>query len=237
MKAGIISIILAMAAAAIHAASPPAFTTDDLAHMPADSLVARAVAAGQLADMLEAAEEAIFSPLSPLYSEERMALILRRALDSGKLDDTQTSTALWMLNDVCLVNAPDSLAANIDLELADGSTTNLHAYLAGRPLAVVFYDPDCRHCHSVMGQLGELASLVNVIAVCVDSPHSRWEVTRGGIPDGWVPAFDLSKVTETDAYVIRSLPSVYLLDADRRVRLKNPSPERLLDELKGGPRP
>ncbi len=233
MKTLILSIILAAMSLAASAAEPWS-EPQQFDSIAADSLVAWAVGNGRLVELLEAAEERYFWPLSEAASEERMAEILRAALACGKLSDDDASTARWMLHDVCEVNAPDSLAADIDIELPDGTHTNLYQYKPGSPLVVVFYDPTCRHCSSVMSRLTELASLIDVLAVCVDSPHTLWATTRDGLNPGWVSAYDLSRVTETDAYVIRSLPGIYLLDADRRVVLKNPNPERLLSTLKGG---
>lgn len=210
------------------------FSPEELSAESAETLVQRAIKAKQLPQLLETAEELFFNPASESYDESRMAEILRAALAAGKLKPDDVSTAEWMLHDVCEVNAPDSLAANIKLELPSQDYVMLHDYLPGKPIVLFFYDPTCRHCRSIMNQLTELAAMIDVLAVCIDAPHKLWIETRDGLNPGWVSAFDMTKVTETDDYVIRGLPGIYLLDANRKVILKNPTPQKLLSTLKGG---
>ncbi len=201
----------------------------DLSHGEPSRLVADAAGAGKLSALMEAAETQLFDS-----DEDRMADFLRAALASGKLMPSETETAEWMLHDVCERNAPGTTAADFRFATPDISENTLLTYLPGKPLCVIFYDPDCDHCKKVIAKLsGELASLVDVLAVCVDSTPRRWEQTRDALPGPWVKAFDRSEVTLNDIYMIRSLPSIYLLDADRTVVMKNPTAGRLLDHLKG----
>lgn len=202
----------------------------NLSHGEPAKVVADAANAGKLSALMEAAETQLLDS-----DEERMAEFLRAALATGKLTPSETETAEWMLHDVCERNAPGSAAADFRFGTPDISENTLLTYLPGKPLCVIFYDPDCDHCKKVIAKLaeGELARLVDVLAVCVDSTPKRWEQTRDALPADWVKAFDRSEVTLNDIYMIRSLPSVYLLDADRNVVMKNPSAERLLDHLKG----
>ncbi|MDE6513717.1 MAG: hypothetical protein K2L05_05995 [Muribaculaceae bacterium] len=190
----------------------------DLRQGDANAIVARAAEAGALDRLMEAAETTVFD-----VDEERMAELLRAALATGKLTDTQKATAEWMLHDVCEVNARGSIAADFRFATPEASENRLLDFAPGEPLLMLFYNPDCSHCRQVIGQLRQMENLPRVLAVCIETPAKRWEATRAELPESWVPAFDRSGVLENDIYIIRSMPSIYLLDADRRIELKNPS--------------
>lgn len=227
--AGIIATVALALAAAGCGSSRPWTVPADLSAGSAEALVREAAACGALPKLLEAAETQLFDT-----DEARMGEFLTAALASGKLSDSDRGTAEWMLHDVIEVNAPGKIAAEFRFATAEKSENSLLGYLPGKPLAMILYDPDCSHCTEVIEELSGLGSLVDVLAVCVESTPKRWEQTRGSLPADWVAAYDRSDVMANDIYVIRRLPSVYLLDADRKVILKNPAPGDLLNRLKGG---
>lgn len=198
----------------------------DLMQGDARKITAEAAAGGNLGKLLEHAEATVFDT-----DEERMAELLRAALATGKLSESERSTAEWMLHDVCEVNAVDSIAADFRFATVDKSENRLHGFMPGKPLLLMFYDPDCTHCRQVIEQLRAMDNLPDVLAVCIEASAKRWEQTRDALPEGWVKAYDRSGVLANDIYVIRSMPSLYLLDGDRRVVMKNPSIEKLADHL------
>lgn len=196
-----------------------------------DSIIA-STPADSLESVMEEADRRFFQTDSPEYCEGLYALYLQAALPRLEEDSTEREVALWKLNEICLVNAEGSPAPDFRFDLADGPRNlSLSRYLKGKPLAIVFYDPDCRHCQVTIRELAGLGERVNVLAVCVESTEARWEETRGALPDGWARAFDRSDMPETEIYRLRSLPSVYLLDADHNIVFKNPTPRRLLQYL------
>lgn len=198
----------------------------DLTQGDARKIASDAAAHGALGRLLERAEATVFD-----NDEERMAELLRAALATGQLSDSERSTAEWMLHDVCEVNAVDSIAADFRFATPEASENRLHSFRSGEPLLLVFYDPDCRHCTEVIDRLREMSGLPQVLAVCVEAPAKRWEQTRDSLPESWIKAYDRSEVMANDIYIIRSMPSLYLLDGDRRVLLKNPSIDKLQNRL------
>lgn len=190
-----------------------------------DSLMA---ATADPAAMLEQADSLYFTPGSPTECEALYALYLQAAIP--RLEGTDRQVAQWKLNDVCLRNAEGSPAANFEFALASGpQRVKLHKFMKGKPLLMLLYDPLCHHCQEVISALdnANVSSKLPVLAVCVESTPELWEESRTGLPQGWIAAFDRSAITETDLYMIRSLPSIYLLDGQRNVILKNPSLDRL----------
>lgn len=184
----------------------------------ARTIVGQAAGAGALDRLLEAAETTVFD-----VDEERMAELLRAALETGKLSDAQKATAEWMLHDVCEVNPRGAIAADFRFGTPEASENTLLTFRSGEPLLVIFYNPDCDHCRQTIDQLRKIKRLPHVLAVCIETPYKRWEATRSQLPEHWTAAFDRTDVMANDTYVIRRMPSIYLLDGDRRIELKNPA--------------
>lgn len=184
----------------------------------AKTIVGNAANAGALDRLLEAAETTVFD-----VDEERMAELLRAALETGKLSDSQKATAEWMLHDVCEVNPRGAIAADFRFGTPEASENTLLTFRAGEPLLVIFYNPDCDHCRQTIDSLRQIDGLPHVLAVCVETPYKRWEVTREQLPATWTAAFDRTDVMGNDVYIIRRMPSIYILDGDRRIEMKNPA--------------
>ncbi len=191
---------------------------DNLHQGDAQTIVGRAADAGALDRLLEAAENTVFD-----VDEERMAELLRAALATGKLSDSQKATAEWMLHDVCEVNPRGAIAADFRFATPEASENTLLSFRPGEPLLVMFYNPDCGHCRETIDRLRNFRNLPQVLAVCIETPYKRWEATRTGLPENWIAAFDRDDVMANDIYMIRQMPSIYLLDGDRRIELKNPA--------------
>lgn len=210
------------------AASRPWTMPADLMQGDARKIVAEAAANGSLGRLMEHAESTVFN-----VDEERMAELLREALATGKLSESETATAEWMLHDVCEVNARGSIAADFRFATEEASENRLLTYRPGEPLLLLFYDPDCSHCREVIAELAaaEPGRLPQVLAVCIEASAKRWEQTRDALPKEWIRAYDRSDVLANDIYIIRSMPSIYLLDSDRRIELKNPTVSNLLSRF------
>lgn len=195
-----------------------------------DSIVA-AAPADSLPELLQRVDGLYFEPTSPDYCEGLMALFLRAAMPRLG-DETERDVAQWKLESVCELNAEGTAAADFSFDLFGGPQgLMLSEFRAeGERLCLLFYDPDCGHCAEVIARLNDLP--VKVLAVCVDNTPERWAATAPGLPAEWAKAYDRSDIPESEIYMLRSLPSVYLLDGRGRVELKNPAPERLINFLK-----
>lgn len=186
--------------------------------------VAQAAAKGKLADLLAEAEECYFASDEAVYGE-----YLTAALATGKLSEADAQKAEWMLDYYIRKNAVGTTAADFRFATPEQSECTLHSFMPGDTITMIIYDPDCAHCSEVIKELTPLRG--NVLAMCVESTPQRWEQTRQALPKGWIQAYDRTGILDQDLYSLHSLPSIYLLDGERKVILKNPSPSVLLQSL------
>lgn len=135
-------------------------------------------------------------------------------------------------------NLPGSVAADFRYVDAGGKSHRMRDFRA-RYTLLYMYDPDCSHCHEVASQLVQVAQLrpdgpCRVLAVYPYGDTERWRHTEHGFPAHWTDAYSPGgQLMTDDAYYIQSMPSLYLLDADKRVLLKNPSMKLLNETLRG----
>lgn len=181
-----------------------------------------------LPQLLLEADSLYFATDAPEHCEALFALFGHRALDR-LTDELERETLLWKLNDICAVNAEGTLAADINMRLASGHDVTLGRFMPGTPLVLFIYDPMCRHCLDTMRELKDIPA--KVLALCTQASYETWQDTRPGLPPHWTAAFDLDDLPQTERFVLRSMPQVYLLDAERNVVLKNPSLTHLMQRL------
>ncbi len=56
----------------------------------------------------------------------------------------------------------------------------------------------------------------------------RGERTKEELPKGWIAGYAAEELAETEAYVLPEMPTIYLLDRDKRVLLKEATPHDVL---------
>lgn len=100
-----------------------------------------------------------------------------------------------------------------------------------------FYDPDCDHCHETAAQIAAMpetsSPAISVLAIYPYSDSEMWKTKKSRLPSTWTEGYSPDgQITTDDIYYIKSVPSVYLLDEQKRVVLKNPSITLLQNTLK-----
>lgn len=224
----LILTLLAVSGLATKANLVDSFRTDPAATAArVDSIVA-ATPDCRLERLLEQADSLYFTAAGPEECEALYACFARAAI-TRLTDPTGLETLQWQLNDVCAVNAEGSPAADIRLRLASGHDVSLRNFLPGQPLLLFIYDPLCRHCLETIRELKDID--MTVLALCTEAPYETWVDTRASLPPRWIAAFDLEDLPQSERFVLRSMPQVYLLDGERNVVLKNPSLKHLLQSL------
>ncbi len=187
-----------------------------------------------LSVLLELAGDYLYGQDSPVYNEEHYLLFadafMKAPLGTGE------KARLQARREAARKNRAGTAAADFTYETPAGERVRMTETGKGRPLLLLFYDPDCEHCMEVisalhamepirrMAERGELA----VLAVYAGyDDRQAWRQALDRLPAEWTAGYDNGTIYAENLYVLRRMPAIYLLDAERRVVARDPSPESL----------
>lgn len=184
------------------------------------------------------AEKYLWESDSPLKSEDFYIPFLEHITASGPADDYTLLRYRYQL-EAARKNRPGSLAADFAYVDRNGRSSMLRKTPAKGSLLMIFYDPECEHCQDVMSVLRADSVLVRgvsegwltVLALYAGDDVVLWERSAGSLPAEWRVGRVTSDIMGTGRYVLRSLPTLYLLDSDKRVLLKEATPAELSSRL------
>lgn len=184
--------------------------------------------------LTDTAEKYLYDPNSPMLSEDIYILFLEQMVDSPILGEYGTIRPRWQL-DAARKNRPGMRAADFAYVTREGKRTTLRETRSSGDLLLIFYDPDCGHCKEIMTGLWEDEMLkemvsegeITVLAVHSGEQRELWQSTASQLPSNWNVGYESGLLQENGSYVLRAMPTLYLLDADKKVVLKDVLPEQL----------
>ena len=187
---------------------------------------------------VQEAEEYLYRPESPLQDEALYQLVLQQVVRQGAASEARMERARFQLRLLSRNHTGDK-ATDFRYLRADGLEASLAETAPDRPLLLVFYDPECRHCRETIDRLASMSLLrqaindgrLSVLAIYVEGDEQLWRGTRDELPVEWVVGMDLSGIRDNMLYDLKSMPTLYLLDADRRVTLKDATVPQILSSL------
>lgn len=214
---------------------PHADPTD---HTPAvDTLMRRAEADGAAFRLVAGlAEKYLFETDSPLRDDALYLLFLDRIVEAPVLDRYERMRP-QVQQEALRKNRPGMTAADFPYVTREGERTTLHQTETSGPLLLIFYDPTCGHCQEVMAELrrdSQVAEAVasgelEVLAICVDGTAEALKVSSASLPETWLTGYEEGTIYDEELYALRSMPTLYLLDAQKRILRKEPTPATLFE--------
>ena len=187
--------------------------------------------------LAEVAEKYLYDPNSPMLSEDFYILFLEKLVDSPLAGDYGAIRYRYQL-EAALKNRPGTIASDFAYITREGRSFMLRSTPADGALLVIFYDPECDHCTDILLTIHNDASIsaaiaegrLTVLALYAGENRALWERTAPSQPEEWRVGYVMSDILGTERYVLRALPTLYLLDADKRVLLKD-APPALISEM------
>lgn len=97
---------------------------------------------------------------------------------------------------------------------------------------LIFYDPKCKHCKETLRDMKESTLLqqamdsksTTVIAIDPTGDYKAWEQHQSSLPKNWIIGFDKEQqIIKIPLYNILGYPTIYLLDINNTILLKDPS--------------
>ena len=189
--------------------------------------------------LLQIMENYLYNPNSPFYDEELYALFLERMINSKYVDAVRKSSLQFRLQ-LIKRNTPGHKATDFVYYLPDGSKCTLYqTKIRGNRLLLVFYDPECSSCHEVMQEMvrdnllkqAVETGYLTVLAIYTEGNLEVWKHTLDKLPEEWIVGCDREVIKEHTLYDLKAMPSLYLLDADKIVLLKDASYNKICREL------
>lgn len=177
------------------------------------------------------ADKYLYDPNSPLRNEELYITVLQSIIANPSLEDIYKIAPRERLR-MALKNRAGTKATDFSYTASDGAQGRLYS-LDAEYVLLFFYNLGCPACREVRegvtAVLNEepLASLMEegrlkVLAVYPDADMSQWDAYAGDIPSEWINAYDPDQtINRGELYDLKAIPSLYLLDKDKIVLLKD----------------
>lgn len=179
-------------------------------------------------------EAYLFDPNSQYRDEEACIPIFEEALSSPYADSAQKARAARELPLVS-INRIGTPANDFEFTMRNGRTGTLHGVTTTKKYILLFFsNPGCHNCKEIMDALSGNESFT-VVNIYPDSDVETWMGYVKNYPAEWIsgfaPEIDEFSEGETPLYYLRAIPSLYLLDAEKNVILKDAPLERILDKI------
>lgn len=177
-----------------------------------------------------------YDPNSPVRNEEFYLYFISKYADYDRLSDEEREKYNIQIR-LCSLNRLGTPAADFRFSDKMGRISNL--YDIDAPYTLLFFsNPGCDACMNIINVLsGEpaISSMISsgklaVVNMYIDEDIQDWRSYMPIYPDEWYNCFDPDFVLrQNELYNIRAIPSLYLLDKDKKVLLKD-APENILFE-------
>lgn len=170
----------------------------------------------------------LYDPNSPMRNEELYIPVLEAIVTSGNVDEVEKIRPEHRLN-LALRNRPGHQATNITYTLASGATGNLNS-VKSEYIILFFYNPDCHNCQEIRESLTASTIITNlqktnqlkVVAIYPDEDITAWKKYIPNVPKEWINAYDENLVIrDKEIYDLKAIPTLYLLDKNKKILLKD----------------
>ena len=178
-----------------------------------------------------------YDPNSPGRNEDIYLPFVEKLSKSPSLPDSLRAATAWQAR-LCSLNRVGTQAADFSFRDRNGRSRTLYGIRADRTL-LVFSNPGCPECTRMIGELSapEISSGIAdgslaIVTVYIDEDIENWKKKSGEYPSSWICGYDPSGIIRRDLlYNVRAIPSMYLLDKEKTVLLKDAPAEKVLKEL------
>jgi len=170
----------------------------------------------------------LYDPNSQMLNERYYRPVLEYLVHSNRISDVDKIRYTTLLQ-LVRKNEPGKPAADFSYISKSGQRHRLYEGKAGFKM-VIFYDPTCPRCHEQIKAMKDM-DVVNeliarrrleVMAIFPQNEFKLWKEYQDNIPANWLNGYDdKSQIVGQGLYSIRAYPTIYLLDKNNKVILKD----------------
>ena len=180
----------------------------------------------------------LYDPNSPLRDEDLYLPFAEAAEKSPRTSDDMRPAYHHEVG-ACKTNSFGNKVPDIkycDIKGRKGSLYGIHADYT----MLFFSNPGCTACKEIVNEVsssGFAERLISenklaIVNIYIDEEISKWRDYVPNYPSSWINGYDYTfKLRNSGTYDIRAIPSLYLLDSQKRVLLKDAPTDRVLSYL------
>lgn len=167
-------------------------------------------------------------PNSQLRNDEYYIPLLEAQIASPYFDSLEKVKPRFRL-EMALKNRVGHPATDFTYTLANGRQGTLYAVEA--PYTLVYINnPDCNACEEMLARMKGSAVIeeqlkrgrLRIVAIYPDEDLTAWRKHLSEVPTTWINGYDAELAfRRQELYDLRAIPSLYLLDRDKRVIFKD----------------
>ena len=185
--------------------------------------------------MEEIVSRYLYDPNSPVRDED-LYLPFVEGLAASPYTREEARPAYEYEARMCALNPYGSLAPDFRFTDLRGRTRSLYGVRADATL-LFFSNPGCYACQEIIGTLLAVPDLgarirdgrLAVVNVYIDGELDKWREYAPAYPADWLCGYDTDgRIREERLYNVRAIPSLYLLDRDKRILMKDAPTERVV---------
>ena len=179
-----------------------------------------------------------YDPNSPVRNDDLYYYYVERLGKSDLIDSSYRMGYEWDAQ-MCSLNRVGTPATDFSFIDTRGCLRTLYGVKADYTV-LIFGNPGCKACVEIMEAMestSEVAELISsgrlqVVDVYIDQDIDDWKAHIAEYPKAWINGYDHEYAIRTDRlYSVRGIPSIYLLDADKNVLMKDAPQEKVLAAL------
>lgn len=179
-----------------------------------------------------------YDPNSPMRNEDVYYHFVSRYASYEGLTDVEKAKYEREAR-LCALNRIGTRAS--DFRFADRRGNIMNLYDIKAELTLLFFsNPGCEACMNIISVLREDPVISSMVAsgriavanIYIDEDIQAWRSYMPVYPEEWYNGFDPDMVLRSnETYAIRAIPSLYLLDSEKRIIMKDAPEERLFRYL------
>lgn len=180
-------------------------------------------------------EKYFYDPNSPFRNEAFYIPVLRQVVKSEVLTPEMKSPYEFQL-EMAGKNNVGQMANDFRYTLVSGHSSNLYS-IKSEYILLMFSNPECSTCMSVTSQLNQSVAIqgalsrnsqgrtmLTIMTLYPDNNIDEWRSHLSELPPDWLHTYDNGmEITHKKLYDIKAIPTLYLLDKNKKVILKDTS--------------
>lgn len=184
-------------------------------------------------------EKYLYDPNSPFRNEEFYIPVLEEVIQSDILSESQKGEYGYQY-EFTQKNRIGQSASDFYYTLRSGESKKMSS-INSEYLILYFSNPGCPTCMSVSEMIdnsepinrafslnSQQRTMLTILSVYPDDDIEEWENYLDKLPDNWLHSYDKDmQVTKNKLYDLKAIPTIYLLDKNKKVILKDTSVEIL----------